>query len=152
MIEIDGLGSFEEQISALEDAMANTRDVTRVSAASWRRRTRRCRAQARACSNLSSGLARNLSRAFESVLFDGVKLSDALSSVGRSMVNSAFSAAVRPVSNQFGSLVSGGLQNLMAGAMPFAAGGAFRRGGSAPLPMAAWSASRRCFRCGVGLG
>ena len=73
---------------------------------------------------LSAGLSRNLSRAFESVVFDGQKLSDALARVGRSMVNSAFSAAMRPISNQFSGLVSTGVQNLVAGALPFAKGGA----------------------------
>lgn len=128
MIEMEGLGSFEDQIAALEDAMASARDVTAGLSGELGKANSALSDASSGVQSLSTGLGRNLSRAFESVVFDGVKLSEALAKVGRSMVNSAFSAAVKPVSNQFGNLVSTGVQNLVSSAMPFANGGVARSG------------------------
>lgn len=128
MIEMEGLGSFEDQIAALEDAMASARNVTSGLSSELGKANSALSDASSGVQSLSTGLARNLSTAFESVVFDGVKLSEALARVGRSMVNSAFSAAVKPVSNQFGNLVSSGVQNLVSSALPFAGGGVVRSG------------------------
>ena len=66
-------------------------------------------------------------------MFDGERLSDALTRVGRSMVNSAFSAAMRPISNQVGGLVTTGLQSLVSGVPPLARGWVARGGRVAPF-------------------
>lgn len=128
MIEIDTLGSFEDQIAALESAMASAREVTSGLSNELDKANAAFSDTSSEVKSLSTGLGRNLSRAFESVVFDGQKLSDALTKVGRSMMNSAFSAAVKPVSNQFGNAVSAGLQNLVASALPFARGGVVQGG------------------------
>lgn len=128
MIEIDSLGSFEDQIAALENAMASARDVASGFSGELDKANSALSDTSAEVKSLSSGLGRNLSRAFESVVFDGQKLSDALTKVGRSMMNSAFSAAVKPVSNQFGSVVSTGLQNLVSSALPFGRGGVLQSG------------------------
>lgn len=128
MIEIDSLGSFEDQIAALENAMASARDVASGFSGELDKANSALSDTSSEVKSLSSGLGRNLSRAFESVVFDGQKLSDALTKVGRSMMNSAFSAAVKPVSKQFGSVVSAGLQNLVSSALPFARGGVLQGG------------------------
>jgi phage-related minor tail protein len=133
MIEMEGLGTFEDQISALEDAMANARDVTAGLSTELDKANSALSGASSGVHSLSTGLGRNLSRAFESVVFDGMKLSEALTRVGRSMVNSAFSAAVKPVSNQFGNLVSSGIQNLVSSAMPFAGGGVAQGGRVTPF-------------------
>jgi phage-related minor tail protein len=128
MIEIDGIGSFEDQVAALENAMTNVRDVTSGLNRELDKTNSVLADTSSGVKSLSSGLSRNLSRAFESVVFDGEKLSDALGRVGRSMMNSAFSSAVRPISNEFGKAVSGGIQNLISSALPFADGGVFGGG------------------------
>ena len=46
---------------------------------------------------LERGLSRGLRRALDSVVLDGAKLSDALGIVANSVINSAYSAAVKPV-------------------------------------------------------
>lgn len=128
MIEIDSLGSFEDQVAALEEAMASARDVTAGLSSELNRANSALSDASSGVQSLSNGLGRKLSRAFESVIFDGMKLSDALTRVGRSMVNSAFSAAVKPVSSQFGSIVTNGMENLISTALPFAKGGILRDG------------------------
>ena len=58
-----------------------------------------------------------------------MKLSDALGLVGQSMINAAYNAAVKPVTDHFGSLL-GGLVNSI---MPFEKGGAFSQGRVTPF-------------------
>lgn len=128
MIEMDGLASFEDQVAALNDAMAGARDVTSGLSGELDRASAAISDTSTGVKSLSSGLTRSLSRAFESVVFDGAKLSDALTQVGRSMVNTAFSAAIKPVSNQFTGMLSSGVQNLVSSVLPFAAGGVLSGG------------------------
>lgn len=78
---------------------------------------------------LSRGLSSSLKSAFEGVILDGDKVSDALRGVGRSLVDKAFTAAVKPVSQGLGGLVGG----LLGDASPFADGGAFVQGRVTPF-------------------
>jgi lambda family phage tail tape measure protein len=128
MIEMEGLDTFEDQVAALENAMASARDVTSGLSREFDRANDTMSDTGSQLRGLSSSLSRNLTRAFEAVVFDGEKLSNVLSKVGRSMVDSAFTAAMRPVSNQFSGLVSSGVQNLVSGVLPFAAGGVLSGG------------------------
>ncbi len=123
MIEMDRTDAFEEQVTALESAMVGARDVAAGLSGELERANSAIATTNNEVKGLSAGLSRNLSRAFKGVVFDGQRLSDALARVGRSMVNSAFSAAMRPISNQFSGLVTTGVQNLVAGALPFVKGG-----------------------------
>ena len=77
---------------------------------------------------LEKGLSRGLRRAFDGVAFDGMKLSDALSTVARSMVNTTYNAAMKPVSDHVGGLISQGVGSLVQGILPFADGAPFSQG------------------------
>lgn len=72
---------------------------------------------------LEKGLSSGLRKAFDGIMFDGMKLSDALGTVAKSMMNTTYNAAVTPVTNHFGNLISQGVGGLMNGVMPFAKGG-----------------------------
>lgn len=80
---------------------------------------------------MERGLSTGLRRAFDGVVFDGMKLSDALKTVATSLANTAYSAAVRPVTNHFGGLLSQGIGGLFGGA--FANGAAFSQGQVMPF-------------------
>lgn len=82
---------------------------------------------------LSRGLTRGLRRAFDGVVLDGDRLSDALRDVGRSLLDTIYAAAVKPVSQGLGSAVSQGLASLLGGGEPFARGGAFVQGRVTPF-------------------
>jgi len=82
---------------------------------------------------LEKGLSRGLRRAFDGVAFDGMKLSDALSTVARSMVNTTYNAAMKPVSDHVGGLISQGVGSLVQGILPFADGAAFSQGRVMPF-------------------
>lgn len=82
---------------------------------------------------LEKGLSRGLRRAFDGVVFDGMKLSDALSMVAQSLSNSAYNAAIRPVTDHFGGLLTQGVAGLVQGVLPFAHGAPFSQGRVMPF-------------------
>lgn len=82
---------------------------------------------------LSTGIGRGLRGAFDGLVFDGIKLSDALSRVGQSMLSAAYSSAVTPVSRQVGNAIGGGVEAAVGAVLPFAKGGAFTSGRVMPF-------------------
>lgn len=78
---------------------------------------------------LSRSFGGSLKRAFDGVVFDGLKLSDALEGLARSMVNAAFNTAVKPVTTALG----GALANGLNAALPFADGASFAQGRVMPF-------------------
>lgn len=82
---------------------------------------------------LSRSIGTGLRRAFDDLVFDGARLSDALQTLGRSMVNSALTQALRPVQNALGGALSDGLQSLVGGILPFENGAAFSSGKVTPF-------------------
>lgn len=82
---------------------------------------------------LSNGLSGGLRRAFEGLAFDGMKLGDALKGVAKSLVETVYRVATKPVTNAAGGLMAEGVAALMGGLMPFARGGAFTQGRVMPF-------------------
>ncbi len=82
---------------------------------------------------LERGLSKGLRRAFDGVAFDGMKLSDALETVARSMVQTTYSAAIKPITNQVGGLLAQGVGSIVDGILPFANGGSFAQGRVMPF-------------------
>ncbi|MEM7643475.1 MAG: phage tail tape measure protein [Pseudomonadota bacterium] len=78
---------------------------------------------------LSRSFGGSLKRAFDGVVFDGLKLSDALEGLARSMVNAAFNTAVKPVTTALG----GALANGLNAALPLADGASFAQGRVMPF-------------------
>jgi hypothetical protein len=82
---------------------------------------------------LERGLSKGLRRAFDGVVFDGMKLSDALETVARSMIQTTYSAAIKPITNQVGGLLAQGIGSIVEGILPFANGGSFSQGRVMPF-------------------
>ncbi|TRW96873.1 phage tail tape measure protein [Paracoccus sp. M683] len=82
---------------------------------------------------LSGGLERGLRRAFDGLVFDGMKLSDALRGLARSISDTIFSIAMKPVEQALAGSLAQGLGGMVSGAMPFANGGAFVQGRVMPF-------------------
>lgn len=87
----------------------------------------------REVSSLTSGFGGGLRRAFEGVVFDGVKLSDALKSVAQGMADTVFAVAMRPVQQAMAGALAQGVGGMLGGALPFADGGAFSHGRVMPF-------------------
>jgi len=82
---------------------------------------------------LERGMSRGLRKAFDGLVFDGDKLSDALDGLAKSMISTVYSAAMRPITNQVGGLIAGGVSSLVEGLLPFADGGSFAQGRVMPF-------------------
>ncbi|MEZ5750688.1 MAG: phage tail tape measure protein [Paracoccaceae bacterium] len=88
---------------------------------------------AREMDGLSRSMGTGLRRAFEGVAFDGMRLSDAMRQLGRSMADAVFNTALRPVRSAFGGALAQVLGNAMSGALPFAQGAPFSQGRVMPF-------------------
>lgn len=104
--------AFEQELSKLRESMLYTN---------------------REVGSLASGIGSGLRRAFEGLVFDGAKLSDALRGVARSMADTAFAVAMKPIQQALAGAISQGVNGLVSGAMPFADGGAFTQGRVMPF-------------------
>ena len=82
---------------------------------------------------LERGLSRGLRGAIKGLVVDGDSLSASLRTVANAMINTAFNAAVRPVTDHVSGLVASGVGNLVGGLLPFAKGGSFSQGRVQPF-------------------
>ncbi len=133
MDEVDGLDALDDQIAALERSLGGASAVAAAFDAEMGRMRATISDTGREVGVLSRGISAGLKRSFEGLVFDGVKLSDALKGVAQSMVNAAYSAAVRPVANHFGGMIASGLEGLMGAAAGFEKGGSFAQGRVMPF-------------------
>ncbi|MGB0440316.1 MAG: phage tail tape measure protein, partial [Paracoccaceae bacterium] len=101
---------------------------------------------------LEKGLSKGLRKAFDGVVFDGMKLSDALRTVAESMINTTYNAAMKPITNHFGGLISQGVGSLVQGILPFADGAAFSQGRVMPFAQGGVVSSATQFPMRGGMG
>lgn len=133
MEDIDRLDGLESDVNALEHTLGDAA----IMAAAFDDQLRDVQGSlgntTRDLGNLERGFSGGLKRAFDGVLLDGVKLSDALGGLANSMINTAYSAATRPVTDHLGGMLSDGLNAAVSGLMPFAAGAPFSQGRVMPF-------------------
>ncbi|WP_434802947.1 phage tail tape measure protein [Paracoccus albus] len=83
--------------------------------------------------SFASGISGGLKRAFDGMIFDGLKLSDALKGIARSMADTAYGIAMKPVRDAVSGAIAGSINDVMSGVMPFADGAAFAQGRVMPF-------------------
>ncbi|ABN76250.1 phage tail tape measure protein [Cereibacter sphaeroides] len=125
--------SLEEQVAALESTLGSAAGMT----ASFENELTRMRDAMvftnREVDRLSSGMGTGLRRAFDGVLFDGMKLSDAMQGLAQSISRTVYSVAMKPVQDAVSGFLADGLNSILGGLMPFAKGGAFSQGRVMPF-------------------
>lgn len=131
--EFEGLGDLHGQVEALEVSLGGAAGMAAGFDSELRRMRIALAETGKDVQTLERGLSRGLRRALDSVVLDGAKLSDALGIVANSVINSAYSAAVKPVTDHFGSVIAQGVGSIFGGLMPFAKGGAFAQGRVMPF-------------------
>lgn len=133
MADNNDIASLGLQSEALGDSLGDAAGM----AASFESELRRVRdafeATGKDVETLERGLSKGLRRAFEGVVFDGQSLSTALDALARSLVNTTYNAAIKPVTDQIGGLISSGVGDLIGGLLPFADGAAFSQGRVMPF-------------------
>ncbi len=130
MAEIERL---QEQVAALEATLGNTSGVVAAFDGELARMRESLVYTGREVGTLSNGIGFGLRRAFDGLVFDGLKLEDALKGLAQSVINTVYGVAVRPVQNAVGGAVANGINGLLSGLLPFAAGGAFSQGRVMPF-------------------
>ena len=130
MAEIDEL---QDQIAALEATLAGSAGMVAAFDGELARMRDSLVFTGREVNTLSSGIGGGLRRAFDGLVFDGVKLSDALRGVARTMADTVYGVAMKPVQTALGGAIAQGLNGILGGLMPFEKGGAFAQGRVMPF-------------------
>ena len=133
MAQNDTFDGLEDGAERLNDTLGATATLVAGFDTELRRLRSALAATGKDVATLEKGLSRGLRKAFDGVAFDGMKLSDALSTVARSMVNTTYNAAMKPVTDHVGGLISQGVGSLMQGILPFADGAPFSQGRVMPF-------------------
>lgn len=129
MIELDSVDGFEAQVSALEEALAGASSMAGGFQAEMAKVRESLAETGKGASKLEGALNSGLSRAIDGIVFDGMKLSDALGTIARSMIGASYRAAVNPVKEHLSGMVMQGISNLL----PFANGAGFAQGRVMPF-------------------
>jgi hypothetical protein len=115
--------SLEDQVAALEATLGATSGVVAAFEGELSRMRDTMLFTGREVNGLSTSIGSGLRRAFDGLAFDGMKLNEVLKMVGRTIIDSIYNAAMRPVQNALGGLVANGLNGLLSQVQPFAKGG-----------------------------
>lgn len=152
-MERDGFEDLQVRAETLEESLGAAAGMVTGFDAELRRMRDSLAATGQDVATLERGLSKGLRRAFDGVMLDGMKLSDALETVARSMVQTAYSAAIRPVTDHFGGLLAKGVGSLVQGLLPFAAGAGFVQGRVMPFASGGVVSGPAAFpmRGGIGL-
>jgi len=152
MAEIGQLDQFSGEVGGLERTLSEAAAMTAAFSASLRETQGTLGATVRDLGNLERGFSGGLRRAFDGLVLDGIKLSDALGIVARSMINTAYSAAVQPVTDHFGGLLANGVNALVSGLFPQANGAPFSQGRVMPFASGGVVGSATMFPMRGGMG
>ena len=129
MAEFDGgFGGLEAQLASLEGTLAGIEGVTGAFQRELEGMGGSMKSAGREATGMSSSFSSSVRRAFEGVIFDGKRLSDALAGIGRSISGSVLNQALAPVQGAIGSVVGKGVQAVLGGVLPFSKGAAFGAG------------------------
>lgn len=152
MADIGSIDGFEDQIDALESAMSGAQSMTAAFAMELKQMQATVAELGTDVNVLSRGISGGLRKAFDGLIFDGLKLSDALRTVAESMVNAAYNAAIKPVTDHFGGLIAGAVGGLINGVLPFENGAAFSQGRVTPFAQGGVVSSATSFPMRGGIG
>ncbi len=119
---------FEAQIASLEGSLGNAAGMVAAFEGELARMEQSLVFTTREVGALTTGFSSGLRRAFDGVILDGKRLSDALGEVAQSMIDTVYDVAISPVQNAVGGALAQGLNGLLSGFMPFADGAAFSQG------------------------
>ena len=153
MGEFGDFGGLEDHAEGLNETLAQTGALVAGFDGELRRMSAALAATGQDIQTLEKGLSKGLRRAFDGVVFDGMKLSDALKIVGKSLVQTTYNAAMKPVTDHFGGLISQGVGSLVQGILPFANGASFSQGRVMPFAQGGVVSGATAFpmRGGTGL-
>lgn len=129
----EALERLEDEIDTLERSLGGAAALTAAFNGELDRMRDSMTWTAQETASLSRGIGGGLRRAFDGLVFDGLRASDALRMVARSLIDNVYSAAMKPVQNALGGALAQGLNAVSSTLLPFAAGGGFAQGRVIPF-------------------
>ena len=145
------IATLEDQIAVLEASLEGTAGMVAAFDGELVRMRETLLFTGKEVNTLSAGIGGGLRRAFDGLVFDGGKLSDALKSVGQSIADTIYGIAIKPVQNAIGGFLANGLNSLLGGAA-FADGAAFSQGRVMPFAKGGIVSSPTAFAMRGGQG
>lgn len=124
---------LNDEIRRLENSLSGAASMAQVFQAELRGMQDNLLFTNREVSSMSRSIGSGLRRAFDGLVFDGMRLSDALQTVARSMMDAAYNAAMQPVQNAVGGAIANGVNGMLSGMQLFEKGGAFSGGRVTPF-------------------
>lgn len=131
--DINGLDRFEDRVAQMESAIGGAEAMASAFNNEMVRLQATVAETQREVAVLERGISRGLKKAIDGLVFDGDTLAEALKGVGKSMLDAAYNAAVKPVTSHVGSVLGNSLEGVIQGLMPFENGGAFAQGKVVPF-------------------
>lgn len=129
----DGLDGLETRIEGLESSLGGAEIVVSTFESELANMRQTMLFTSKEVNSLSLSIGGGLRKAFDGLVFDGLKLSDALKTVAESMINAAYNTALRPVQNGLGTALTEGINGIVSGILPFENGGTFSQGRVMPF-------------------
>jgi len=146
------IGTMQEQLQALEAQLGSSVSMVATFDGELARMRETMIFTGREVNTLSGGISGGLRKAFDGLIFDGMKLNDALKTVANTIVDSVYSIAMKPVTGALGGLLAQGVAGVMGSGMPFANGGAFSQGRVMPFAKGGVVSSPTGFPMRGGMG
>lgn len=126
-------GAFSDEAMRLERSLAAAAEMSAAFSTELEGMRQSMTFAAREVGAMSTSFGSTLKRAFDGVVFDGMKLSDAMKGVARSMADTVYAIAMKPIQDAVGGALATGMNGMLSQAMPFANGGAFSAGRVLPF-------------------
>ncbi|MEP1520077.1 phage tail tape measure protein [Ascidiaceihabitans sp.] len=152
MSDINGFENLESQADGLNDSLGTTSTLVSGFSSELHRMRGVLVETGQDVRVLEKGLSSGLRKAFDGVVFDGDKLSDALRNVADSMIKATYNAAMKPIAGHFGGLLSQGVSGLLGKILPFADGAPFSQGRVMPFANGGVVSSTTPFGMRGGMG
>jgi len=133
MDDADKIDDLDDALSGLEGTIDDTAAMTTAFAGQLRSVQAAVTDTTRDLGNLERGFSTGLRNAFDGLVLDGQSLSDVLNGLSQKIADTAYGAAVNPVTNHFGGLLADGVNAAVSGLMPFANGASFTQGRVTPF-------------------
>ncbi len=133
MTDREGFDDLQERGEALGDALGDAATMASAFDGQMRRIRAAFEETGKDVATLERGMSGGLRKAFDGVVLDGMNLSGALDVLKNSMIRTAYSAAIKPVTDHFGGMLANGVGGLVQGILPFADGGSFSQGRVMPF-------------------
>ncbi len=127
------IGTMQEQLQALEAQLGSSVSMVAAFDGELSRMKETMLFTGREVNTLSNGISGGLRKAFDGLIFDGMKLNDALKTVANTIVDTIYQIAMKPITGAIGGFLAQGVSSIMGAGMPFANGGAFSQGKVMPF-------------------